>query len=95
MNAFGMLLYIQAGLMFASLPLSLLAAYGYRGTPWGRVLSPLPVMEVAFSVGLGIAILGGGGDWLVVQTVVYSVGVVAVSLASFRLARILTGGVRT
>lgn len=95
MSVVGVLLYVQAGCMFAALPLSLLAAYGYRGTPWGRVLSPLPVMEVAFSVGLGITILGGGGDWLVVQSVVYSVGVVAVSLVSFRLARLLTGGVRT
>lgn len=95
MNALVVLLYIQAGFMFAALPLSLFAAYGFRGTPWGRVLTPLPVMEVAFSVGLGISILDGGGDWLLVQAVAYGIGVLAVSLISFHLARLATGGVRT
>ncbi|MXR19525.1 hypothetical protein [Halobacterium bonnevillei] len=95
MSLLGVLVYVQAGFMFAALPLSLLAAYGFRGTPWGRVLSPLPVMEVAFSIGLGIGILGGSGDWLLVQAGAYGVGVVAVSLLSFRLARLATGGVRT
>lgn len=94
MNALGVLLYLQAGFIFAALPLSVVAAYGFRGTPWGRVLAPLPVMEVAFAAGLAIAILEGEGDWLIVQMISYGIGVVAVSLIAFRLARIATGGVR-
>lgn len=99
MTVLGVLLYLQAGFMFAALPLSVVAAYGFRGTPWGRVLAPLPVMEVAFAVGTGITILNGGapegdGALVVVQTAAYGVGVVAVSLVAFRLGRIATGGVR-
>jgi hypothetical protein len=93
-NVFDVLLYLQAGFMFAALPLSLIAAYGFRGTPWGRVLAPLPVMELAFAAALAITILGGSGDWLVVEMVAYGVGVVSVSLVAFRLARIVSGGAR-
>lgn len=94
MTALGVMLYVQAGFMFAALPLSLLAAYGFRGTPWGRVLSPLPVMEVAFGVGIGVELLGSGG-WLFLQVAAYGVGVVSVSVIAFRLARIASGGART
>ncbi|MFB6270091.1 MAG: hypothetical protein ABEH83_09115 [Halobacterium sp.] len=88
------LMYVQAALVFVALPLSLIAAYGFWGTPWGRVLAPLPVMEVAFGVGLGVSLLDAGGVWLYVQVVAYGTGVVAIAAAAYHLARIATGGVR-
>lgn len=88
------LLYVQAALVFVALPLSVVAAYGCRGTPWGGVLAPLPVMEVAFGVALGVGLLDAGDAWPYVELVAYGVGVLAVSLAAFRLARIASGGVR-
>lgn len=87
--------YLQAAFVLTALPLSAIAAYGFRGTPWGRVLIPLPVMDVAFGVGLGIGLLDFGGDWLYLQAVAFGVGVVAVSVTAFRLARLASGGART
>lgn len=89
------LLYVQAGLLFASIPLSTIAAYGFRGTPWGRVLAVLPPMEVAFALATGLLIADVEGAWLVVQTAAYGVAVVLVGLLAVRLARISTRGVRT
>lgn len=88
------LVYVQAALVFVAFPLSLIAAYGFRGTPWGRVLVPLPVMEVAFGVGLGVRLLDAGGDWLYLQVVAYGVGVVAITVIAYRLSRVAAGGVR-
>lgn len=89
------LLYVQAGLLFASLPLSTVAAYGFRGTPWGRVLAVLPPMELAFVVGTGLLLAEvDAGPWLVVQTVAYGVAISLVGLLAFRLARLARGGVQ-
>lgn len=89
------LLYAQAGLLFASIPLSAIAAYGFRGTPWGRVLVLLPPMELAFAVGTGLLLAEvESGPWLVVQTVAYGVAVAFVAVLAFRLARIASGGVK-
>lgn len=48
---------VQILLLAVSLPLALLAYKGYRGTPWGGVLQPLPIMEGCFILYLAILIL--------------------------------------
>lgn len=93
--ALDVLTFVQAALLFAGLPLSLIAAYGFRGTPWGRVLVPLPVVELAFGVGLGFGLVGANeGALAVVRAVCFAVGVLGVVLLTFRLSRIASGGVR-
>lgn len=89
------LLYLQVGFLFASLPLSLVAAYGFRGTPWGRVVQVLPPMELAFAIATGLLIAEVDGPWMVVQTGAYGVAVILVGVLAVRLARITTGGVRS
>lgn len=89
------LLYVQLGLLFASIPLSTVAAYGFRGTPWGRVIVLLPPMEVAFAVATGLLLADVEGGWLVVQTVAYGVAVSLVGLLALRLVRVARGGVKT
>lgn len=78
---------VQILLLAASLPLALLAYRGYRGTPWGRVLQPLPVMEVCFILYLAILILEV--DTALAFGVAVTVSVVG-SLAAFLSALRLT-----
>lgn len=87
--------FVQAAMLFAALPLSIVAAYGFRGTPWGRVLSPLPVVELMFAIGLGIGVVDANeGSLAVLRAGCFVVAVLGVALISFRLSRIATGGVQ-
>lgn len=87
--------FLQTLLMAAALPLSTIAAYGFRGTPWGGVLLPLPLIEASFIVGIAMSLLQyDTGSLLLVQALVFGVGVVGTTVSSFRLARIAWGGVR-
>jgi hypothetical protein len=93
--ALEVLTFVQAALLFAALPLSVLAAYGFHGTPWGRVLSPLPVVELTFAVGLGIGLVdANAGALALLRAVCFAVGVLGVALITFRLSRIARGGVQ-
>lgn len=89
------LLFLQLGLLFAALPLSIIAAYGFRGTPWGRVVRLLPPMEATFVVATGLLLADVDGSLLVVQTIAYGMGVATVAVLAIRLTRMVTGGVRT
>lgn len=89
------LLFLQLGLLFAALPLSVIAAYGFRGTPWGRVVRLLPAMEVFFVVATGLLLADIDGSLLVVQTIAYVMAVATIAVLAIRLTRIVTGGVRT
>lgn len=87
--------FVQAAILFAALPLSVIAAYGFRGTPWGRVLTPLPVVELSFAIGLGIGLIDGfDGTLALVRAACFAVGVLGVTVITFRLSRIASGGVR-
>lgn len=89
------LTYVQAAFLFTALPLSVIAAYGFRGTPWGRVLTPLPVIELSFAIGLGIGLIDAmEGPLASVRAVCFAIGVIGVALIAFRLSRIASGGVR-
>lgn len=86
---------VQTLLMAAALPLSTIAAYGFRDTPWGAVLRPLPVIELSFIVGIAMSLLEyDTGRLLLVQALVFGVGVLGTMVASIHLARIARGGVR-
>jgi hypothetical protein len=90
-----LLLFIQTAFLFASVPLSTIAAYGFRGTPWGRVLLPLPLVEVSLAAGIGIGLLDAvHGPLALFRAGCFAVGVLGVALITFRLARVATGGVR-
>lgn len=89
------LTFVQAAFLFASLPLSVLAAYGFRGTPWGRVLVPLPIVELSFAVGLGVGLIDAmKGPLALFRVACFAVGVLGVALITYRLASIASGGVR-
>lgn len=89
------LAFIQTLLLTTALPLSCIAAYGARGTRWGSVLRPIPVVEVSFIVGISMGILHyDTGVLLLVQALVFAVGVLATTVISFRLARLARGGVK-
>lgn len=81
---------VQILLLAASLPLAVLAYRGYRGTPWGRVLQPLPIMEVCFILYLAILILQVDTALAVGVAVVVSViGSFAAFLSAVRLTLLL------
>lgn len=94
-SALEVLAFTQTLLMASALPLSVIAAYGFRGTPWGGVLVPLPFVELSFIIGIAMSLLEyDTGQLLLVQALVFAVGVVGTTIASFRLAKIAWGGVR-
>ncbi|WP_135827545.1 hypothetical protein [Halorussus halobius] len=79
-------------LLAASLPLAILAYRGYRGTPWGRVLQPIPVVEVSFILYLVIVILGIDAPAVHGFAVVaWAVGTLAACLSALRLTLLLRG----
>lgn len=89
------LAFVQTLLMAAAIPLSTVAAYGFSDTPWGAVLRPLPVIELSFIVGIAMSLLEyDTGPLLLVQALVFGVGVLGTTVASVHLARIAWGGVR-
>lgn len=90
-----LLAFVQTILLSIALPLSTIAAYGSRGTQWGAVVAPLPVIEVSFIIGIAISLLDyDTGTLVLVQAVVFGIGVVATSLAAIRLVKLAIGGSR-
>lgn len=86
----------QVLLLAAAVPLSLIAWYGFRGTSWGRVLSPLPVIEVSFALGLSMYLLNlDAGMLYLVQAILFGVGVASTVFFTYRLTRLVSGGVRS
>jgi hypothetical protein len=63
-----------------ALPLSVIAAYGFRNAPFGSMLKPLPVMIVAFILLNAINLLEiavSGVGYLVLSTVAVGAALVA------------------
>lgn len=86
------LLLLNVVFLSATLPLSVIAVIGYRGTPWGQVVLFLPFISVGYVVTQGLALspLEGPGPFYVgLFTLV--VAVVATALLAYRLATLLTG----
>lgn len=87
------LTFVQTLLLSMALPLSIIAAYGSRGTQWGGVLAPLPVIEVSFILGIAMSLLHyDSGSLLLVQALVFAVGVLGTTVVAFRLVRLAMGG---
>lgn len=86
------LLVVNIVLLAAVLPLTIIAFRGFRGSPWGRVLQPLPVIAVGYLTSRCLAILHVDGE-LVLLTMIVSLGVAvaATALHATRLAFLLTG----
>lgn len=85
------LLVVNVVFLAATVPFSLIAYYGYRNTPWGRVIKWFPLVAGGYLLTQGIVlaefqgtvpfVLGVGG---------VVVGVAATALNSTRLALLLT-----
>lgn len=85
------LLLVNVVLLAASVPVTLIAYYGFRGTPWGRVIKWFPLVAVGYLVTQCLILLeydsaltfavGVGG---------LVVGVLATTVNSVRLAALLT-----
>lgn len=85
------LLILNVVLLAAAVPLTLIAYFGFRGTPWGRVIKWFPLVAVGYLVTQGLILLeydsaltfavGLGG---------LVVGVTATTVNSVRLAVLLT-----
>lgn len=90
-----LLAFVQTIILSIALPLSTIAAYGSRGTQWGGVVAPLPVIELSFIIGIAMGLLDyDTGTLLLVQAVVFSVGVVGTTIVAIRLMKLATGGIR-
>lgn len=93
MSAFDLLdaMFLRTNIVLLTLALlfSLVAARGFRGTRWGRVLRPLPVVAGGFLVGMLAASLpiGPGLESLLVG-VSWAPAVVAVALSAFEYRRL-------
>jgi len=74
----------------AAFPLSLVAARGFRGAPFGGVLRPIPVVVVAY-IGLNVVWVVNVSVPPVYQLVTSTVATVGVLVAAARLLVLLTG----
>ncbi len=76
-------------MLSVALPLSVIAAYGFRNAPFGAMLKPLPVTIFAFILSDAISLLGGettGTGYLVFS----SIGVGAALVATVNGILLLT-----
>lgn len=90
-----LLAFVQTIILSIALPLSTIAAYGSRGTEWGGVVAPLPAIEVSFITGIAMGLLDyDTGQLVLVQAVVFGVGVVGTTIVAIRLMKLSTGGTR-
>ncbi|GGL57027.1 hypothetical protein [Halocalculus aciditolerans] len=76
---------LQALLLAGATVLMTVAAWGYAGTPWGRVLEPLPVAIAFFAVTTGLTAIRFDTyvslPWV---PVLWAVPVVCAALAAYR-----------
>lgn len=80
----------QVAVLSATAPLSIIAAYGYRDTPFGRVLAALVPISVLYAAFAAIRVVRGGSQWDAVHLVVGSAALALVGYAVFELVTVLT-----
>ena len=81
----------QVFLLGVALPLAVVAVRGYEGTPFGRVLRPLPVVVLGFLVTVAAKLVPlGVHEGYYVVAVGNTVGVVAALVSAVRLVLLLT-----
>jgi hypothetical protein len=83
------LVFGEIVLLSAALPLSVIAALGFRGSPFGKVTGPLPVVFVCYIVADGSRIVvGHTPPWF--YGVVTSVALLAAIYAAVNAMLLLT-----
>lgn len=84
------LVLLVLGFLFAGI-----AARGYRGTAWGRVLRPLPAVLALLAAGAGISLLpstpANGGIY---TTVLLGIALVGIVYATVQFVRVMRRGQR-
>lgn len=76
-----------------TIPLSLVAARGTRGTRWGQILVLLPLIEMSFILALSLSLLGYDIEpYVYIQIGAFLVGVLSTAAFAIRLTRLVTGG---
>lgn len=87
------IVYVVVLVLASTIPLSLIAAQGTRGTRWGRILVLLPLIEVSFIVALSVSLLGYDIEpYVYLQIGAFLVGVLATTAFAIRLTRLVNGG---
>lgn len=81
----------QVFLLGMALPLSVIAVRGYEGTPFGRVLQPLPVVALGFVLTAAAKLLPlGVHETYYVYAAGNTIGTVAALVSAVRLVLLLT-----
>lgn len=87
------IVYAVVLVLASTIPMSLIAARGTRGTRWGRIMVLLPIIELSFVVALSMSLLRYDvAPYVYVQIGAFLVGVLATAVFAFRLAGLVTGG---
>lgn len=84
---------VQTAVLVAATVLMAIAARGYAGTPWGRVLRPLPVALLFFAASTGLSAIQFNSYVPVPSTpVLWVVPVACVALAAYRFVAVTRRG---
>lgn len=84
---------VQTIVLAAATVLMAIAARGYDGTPWGRVLRPLPVALSFFAMSTGLSAIRFGSYVPIPSTpVLWLVPVACVALAAYRFVVVTSRG---
>lgn len=84
---------VQTIILTAATVLMAIAARGYSGTPWGRVLEPLPIALAFFALTTGLTTIEFGEYAPIPSTsILWLVPVGCVALAAYRFVRLTSRG---
>lgn len=83
------LIFAQVVVLSMAFPISVIAVLGFRGSPFGKVMLPLPVAIAAFLVADGTTLFLGSTPPLL-YAVLVTVGVLAVVYSSVNAMLLLT-----
>lgn len=82
---------LQIVLLTAMLLFIVVAARGYRGTAWGRVLRPVPVGVAGFLASVGVQVFSGTGLPVhLLSLLAWIPAVGAVALSAYRLVTMVS-----
>lgn len=84
-----LLLVVELLVLASAVPLAAIAALGFRGSPFGKVVVPLPFVVVAFLLADGSLYLHGNGHPVIYYPFA-AVGVAGAIYAAFNAMMLLT-----
>lgn len=89
------LVVLQLVLLVLGFVFATIAARGYQGTPWGRVLRPLPAVIALLAAGAGVSLLPStpphGGIY---TTTLLGFALVGIVYATIQFVRVIRRGQR-